>query len=58
MRNFYLNVTLCENNCKYKGINYETKRIEFDCQTKLKMNIEVSIKEKYKIIIIKSFIVH
>ena len=43
---FYQNVTLCENNCEYKGINYETKRIQCDCQTKVIMNIESPVKEE------------
>lgn len=37
-KKYYRNITLCENNCEYKGINYDTKRVNCDCETKVKVN--------------------
>ena len=41
----YQNVTLCENNCRYDGIDYAKKRIQCACETKEEIKL---IKDDYK----------
>ena len=38
-KEYYQNITLCESNCKYKGINYESKTIQCDCNSKMDFTI-------------------
>ena len=42
---YYQNMTLCEGNCEYKGINYDTKRIICDCQIKIDFTTTERAKE-------------
>ena len=39
-KDFYENISLCENECTYKGYNLETKRVQCECSVKEEITLE------------------
>ena len=51
---YYENISLCEDGCTYKNYNYETKKVQCECQ--IKKEIEITINEVDKDNFFSSFI--